>query len=47
MKQAPTEKSFPRSFLKLLVAGFLLVALPLAGALTYSAWDHVWSNGAF
>lgn len=38
MKQALTEKSFPRSFLKLLVAGFLLVALPLAGALTYSAW---------
>ncbi|MCX7161262.1 MAG: dihydrofolate reductase, partial [Proteobacteria bacterium] len=30
MKQALTEKSFPRAFLKLLVAGFLLVALPLA-----------------
>jgi two-component system sensor histidine kinase GlrK len=39
MKQALTEKSFPRAFLKLLVAGFLLVALPLAGALTYSAWS--------
>ncbi len=38
MKQALTDKSFPRSFLKLLVAGFLLVALPLASALTYSAW---------
>lgn len=31
------EKNFPRSFLKLLVAGFLLVALPLAGALMFSA----------
>jgi len=30
-------KNFPRSFLKLLVAGFLLVALPLAGALMFSA----------
>ncbi|MGH8705515.1 MAG: hypothetical protein ACREUO_08885, partial [Burkholderiales bacterium] len=41
----PDEKNFtgstlpyPRSFLALLVAGFLLVALPLAGALLYSAW---------
>ena len=33
------EKSFPRSFLKLLVAGFLLVALPLAMALMFSAWN--------
>ena len=33
------EKGFPRSFLKLLVAGFLLVALPLAVALMYSAWN--------
>jgi len=33
------EKSFPRSFLKLLIAGFLLVALPLAIALMYSAWN--------
>jgi len=32
-------KSFPRSFLKLLIAGFLLVALPLAIALMYSAWN--------
>lgn len=32
-------RSFPRSFLKLLVAGFLLFALPLAGALMYSAWS--------
>jgi len=31
------EKSFPRSFLTLLVAGFLLVALPLAAALMFSA----------
>ena len=30
-------KNFPRSFLKLLVAGFLLVALPLAMALMFSA----------
>lgn len=29
---------FPRSFLRLLVAGFLLVALPLAGALVWSSW---------
>jgi len=30
---------FPRSFLGLLVTGFLLVAAPLAGALFYSAWN--------
>jgi len=30
---------FPRSFLGLLVIGFLLVAAPLAGALLYSAWN--------
>ena len=30
---------FPRSFLGLLVTGFLLVAAPLAGALLYSAWN--------
>jgi two-component system, NtrC family, sensor histidine kinase GlrK len=29
---------FPRSFLGLLVTGFLLVAAPLVGALLYSAW---------
>ena len=29
---------YPRSFLGLLVAAFLLVALPLIGALLYSAW---------
>lgn len=29
----------PRSFLGLLVSGFVLVALPLAGALFYSAWN--------
>jgi len=42
---APQESSprpalrYPRSFLGLLVTGFLLVALPLAGALLYSAWS--------
>jgi two-component system sensor histidine kinase GlrK len=30
--------SYPRSFLGLLVAAFLLVALPLMGTLLYSAW---------
>ena len=30
---------YPRSFLGLLVTGFLLVALPLAGALLWSAWN--------
>ena len=30
---------YPRSFLGLLVTGLLLVALPLAGALLYSAWS--------
>ncbi|MBC7803595.1 MAG: HAMP domain-containing histidine kinase [Candidatus Parcubacteria bacterium] len=30
--------SYPRSFLGLLVAAFLLVALPLLGTLLYSAW---------
>ena len=29
---------YPRSFLGLLLAGFTLVALPLIGALAYSAW---------
>jgi two-component system sensor histidine kinase GlrK len=29
---------FPRSFLGLLIAGFLLVGLPLLGTLLYSAW---------
>src|SRR3954467_12085970 len=31
--------TYPRSFLGLLLAGFTLVALPLVGALAYSAWD--------
>lgn len=39
MTPALAEKSFPRSFLKLLVAGFLLVALPLGAALMYYAWN--------
>jgi two-component system sensor histidine kinase GlrK len=30
---------YPRSFLGLLLAGFTLVALPLVGALAYSAWS--------
>lgn len=30
---------YPRSFLGLLLAGFTLVALPLIGALAYSAWN--------
>jgi two-component system sensor histidine kinase GlrK len=33
-----TALRFPRSFLGLLVAGFLIVALPLLGTLLYSAW---------
>ncbi|HWD21838.1 MAG TPA: HAMP domain-containing sensor histidine kinase [Burkholderiales bacterium] len=31
--------SYPRSFLGLLLSGFTLVALPLVGALAYSAWN--------
>jgi two-component system, NtrC family, sensor histidine kinase GlrK len=31
--------NYPRSFLGLLLAGFTLVALPLVGALAYSAWN--------
>src|SRR2546423_13993964 len=30
---------YPRSFLGLRLAGFTLVALPLIGALAYSAWN--------
>jgi two-component system sensor histidine kinase GlrK len=30
---------YPRSFLGLLLAGFMLVMLPLVGALAYSAWN--------
>jgi two-component system sensor histidine kinase GlrK len=33
-----TATRFPRSFLGLLIAAFLLVALPLLGTLLYSAW---------
>jgi two-component system sensor histidine kinase GlrK len=39
MTSTLVQRNFPRSFLKLLVAGFLLFALPLAGALMYSAWN--------
>jgi two-component system sensor histidine kinase GlrK len=35
---AATALPYPRSFLGLLLAGFTLVALPLIGALAYSAW---------
>src|SRR6478609_7353962 len=31
--------TYPRSFLGLLLTGFSLVALPLVGALVYSAWN--------
>src|SRR4029077_15378465 len=31
--------AYPRSFLGLLLTGFSLVALPLVGALAYSAWN--------
>lgn len=34
----PMSLAYPRSFLGLLVAGFLVVALPLLGTLLYSAW---------
>lgn len=34
----PSALRYPRSFLALLVAGILAVALPLAGALLYAAW---------
>jgi two-component system sensor histidine kinase GlrK len=37
-KNTSSLRSFPRSFLGLLVAAFLLVALPLIGTLLYSAW---------
>ncbi len=36
---AGTALPYPRSFLGLLLAGFTLVALPLAAALAYSAWN--------
>src|SRR2546425_6005180 len=31
--------AYPRSFLGLLLTGFTVVALPLVGALAYSAWN--------
>ena len=36
--ESTTTLPYPRSFLGLLLAGFTLVALPLIGALAYSAW---------
>jgi two-component system sensor histidine kinase GlrK len=39
MNAAQPALSYPRSFLSLLVAGFLAVSLPLAAALLYSAWN--------
>src|SRR5215471_5940208 len=35
----PPVVPYPRSFLGLLLAGFTLIALPLVGALAYSAWN--------
>ncbi len=39
MRAASPRLRHPRSFVGLLVTGFVLVALPLAGALLYSAWN--------
>jgi two-component system sensor histidine kinase GlrK len=42
MRDAPKDTAalpYPRSFLGLLLAAFTLVALPLVGALAYSAWN--------
>jgi two-component system, NtrC family, sensor histidine kinase GlrK len=39
MRESPKFAFYPRSFLGLLLAGFTLVALPLVGALAYSAWN--------
>jgi len=36
---AARTRHYPRSFLGLLVSGFLLVALPLVGGLAWSAWN--------
>jgi len=38
-KGAVAALPYPRSFLALLLTGFLLVMLPLIGALAYSAWN--------
>jgi len=37
--RAPHSIPYPRSFLGLLLTGFTLVAVPLVGALAYSAWN--------
>src|SRR5437870_13405280 len=34
-----TRLPYPRSFLALLLTGFMLVTIPLVGALAYSAWN--------
>ncbi len=39
MREPAKFALYPRSFLGLLLAGFTLVALPLVGALAYSAWN--------
>jgi two-component system sensor histidine kinase GlrK len=39
MRTVAARLRYPRSFLGLLVTGFVLVALPLVGALLYSAWN--------
>ncbi len=38
LKSVARKLPYPRSFLGLLLTGFTLVALPLVGALAYSAW---------
>jgi two-component system sensor histidine kinase GlrK len=39
MQSSPRTGRFPRSFLGLLITGFMLVALPLVAALLWSAWN--------
>ena len=38
-KTAAAVLPYPRSFLALLLTGFMLVTIPLVGALAYSAWN--------
>ena len=38
-KSAAAVLPYPRSFLALLLTGFMLVTIPLVGALAYSAWN--------
>jgi len=39
LKSAAAALPYPQSFLALLLSGFMLVMLPLVGALAYSAWN--------